>query len=90
MRAAAGGTLTAMPYPGEAAVAGQLIALVIPSAAGPGRGRSNRQGGGRPLPLAGPLSVPLGMVDGMSRIDASGRLTSQAISQVLDWRPGGG
>jgi bifunctional DNA-binding transcriptional regulator/antitoxin component of YhaV-PrlF toxin-antitoxin module len=24
----------------------------------------------------------------MSRIDASGRLTSQAISQVLDWRPG--
>jgi hypothetical protein len=24
----------------------------------------------------------------MSRIDASGRLVSQAISQVLDWRPG--
>jgi hypothetical protein len=27
-------------------------------------------------------------VYGMSRIDASGRLTSQAISHVLNWQPG--
>jgi len=38
--------------------------------------------------LADPLAVPADTVYGMSRIDASGRLISQAISQVLDWRPG--
>jgi AbrB family looped-hinge helix DNA binding protein len=40
------------------------------------------------MPLAGPLSVLLDAVYGMSRIDASGRLTSQAVSHVLDWQPG--
>ena len=66
----------------------QLIAPVIPSAAGRVRGRQGRTGGGRPLPLAGPLAVPLDAVYGMSRIDASGRLTSRAISHVLNWQPG--
>jgi bifunctional DNA-binding transcriptional regulator/antitoxin component of YhaV-PrlF toxin-antitoxin module len=69
-------------------VTDQLIAPVIPPAAGPARGRAAQAGGGRPLPLAGPLAGPGGTVYGMCRIDASGRLTSQAISHVLDWRPG--
>jgi hypothetical protein len=66
----------------------QLIAPVIPPAAGAARGRPGRAGTGRPLPLASSLAVPLDAVYGMSRIDASGRLTSQAISHVLNWRPG--
>jgi hypothetical protein len=38
-------------------------------------------------PAAGrPLSVPPDAVCGMSRIDASGRLTSQAVSHVLNWQ----
>jgi hypothetical protein len=45
-------------------VTDQLIAPVIPPAAGPPG------------------------VYGMRRIDASGRLTSQAISHILNWRPG--
>ena len=56
----------------EPAVTDQLIAPVIPPANGPARGRSGRAGAGRPLPLAGPLPVPLDAVYGMSRIDASG------------------
>jgi hypothetical protein len=67
----------------------QLIAPVIPPANGPARGRSGRAGGGRPLPLAAPLAIPRDAVYGMSRIDASGRLTSQAISHVLNWQPVG-
>jgi bifunctional DNA-binding transcriptional regulator/antitoxin component of YhaV-PrlF toxin-antitoxin module len=82
------GTLVSPPPSEKRAVADQLIAPLIPSAAGLVRGRPGRAGGGRPLPLAGPLAIPLDAVYGMSRIDASGRLTSQAISQVLDWRPG--
>jgi hypothetical protein len=81
-------TLVPLPPSGEAAAADQLIAPVIPPAAGPAHSRSGRAGGGRPLPLAGPLTIPLDAVYGMSQIDASGRLTSQAISQVLNWRPG--
>jgi bifunctional DNA-binding transcriptional regulator/antitoxin component of YhaV-PrlF toxin-antitoxin module len=66
----------------------QLIAPVIPPGPGPARGRPGRAGVARPLPLAGPLAVPLDAVYGMCRIDASGRLTSQAISHVLNWQPG--
>ena len=66
----------------------QLIAPVIPSAVGRVRSGPGRAGGGRPLPLAGPLAIPLDAVYGMSRIDASGRLTSQAVSHVLNWQPG--
>jgi len=45
----------------------------------------------RPLPMAGPaaaLSVPSGVVYGIGRIDASGRVTDQAITSVLGWREG--
>jgi hypothetical protein len=66
----------------------QLIAPVIPPAPGLAHGRPGRAGAGRPLPLAGPLAVPLDAVYGMSRIDASGRLTSQVIRHVLNWQPG--
>ena len=66
----------------------QLIAPVIPPAAGRVRSGPGRAGGGRPLPLAGSLAVPLDAVYGMSRIDASGRLASQVISHVLNWQPG--
>jgi hypothetical protein len=45
----------------------------------------------RPLPMAGPaaaLSVPAGVVYGTGRIDASGRVTDQAISCALGCREG--
>jgi hypothetical protein len=45
----------------------------------------------RPLPMASPaaaLSVPAGVVYGTGRIDASGRVTDQAISCALGWREG--
>jgi hypothetical protein len=61
-------------------VTDQLIAPVIPPAVGRVRGGPGRAGGGRPLPLAGSLACPLDAVYGVSRIDASGRLTSQAVS----------
>jgi hypothetical protein len=66
----------------------QLIAPVIPSAADRVRSGPGRAGGGRPLPLAGPLTIPLDAVYGTSRIDASGRLASQVVSHVLNWQPG--
>ena len=66
----------------------QLIAPVIPSAAGRVRSGPGRAGGGRPLPLAGSLAFPLDAVYGMSRIDAYGRLMSQAVSHVLNWQAG--
>jgi bifunctional DNA-binding transcriptional regulator/antitoxin component of YhaV-PrlF toxin-antitoxin module len=66
----------------------QLIAPVIPPVADRVRSGPGRAGGGRPLPLAGSLAIPLDAVYGMSRIDASGQLTSQAISHVLNWQPG--
>ena len=66
----------------------QLIAPVIPPAPGLARGRPGWAGAGRRLPLADPLAVPLDAVYGMSRIDASGRLTSQVIRHVLNWQPG--
>ena len=45
----------------------------------------------RPLPMAGPtaaLSVPAGVVYGIGRIDASGRVTDRAIACALGWREG--
>ena len=45
----------------------------------------------RPLPMAGPaaaLSVPADVVYGIGRIDASGRVTDQAIACALGWREG--
>jgi bifunctional DNA-binding transcriptional regulator/antitoxin component of YhaV-PrlF toxin-antitoxin module len=47
-----------------------------------------RRGSSRPLPLASPPAVPLDAFYGVSRIDASGRMTGQVITEVLGWRPG--
>ena len=64
------------------------VAPVIPS---PGRltGVSHvRPGAVRPLPMAGPadaLAVPEDVVYGTGRIDASGRVTDQAVSCALGW-----
>jgi AbrB family looped-hinge helix DNA binding protein len=81
--------------PGEAAVAGGLIAPVIPSAIRParhGRGAPGRPGAVSPLPLA---SMPPGspeaaedVVYGIGRIDSSGRVADRAVTSVLGWRAG--
>jgi hypothetical protein len=71
--------------------AAQPIAPVIPS---PGRVADMprvRPDAVRPLPMAGPaaaLSVPADVLYGTGRIDASGRVTDQAISCALGWREG--
>jgi hypothetical protein len=72
-------------------VTARPIAPVIPS---PGRLAGTprvRPAAVRPLPLAGPaaaLSVPAGVVYGTGRIDASGRVTDQAVTCALGWRDG--
>jgi hypothetical protein len=72
-------------------VTAEPIAPVIPSpgrVAGPSRVAPPAV---RPLPMAGPaaaLSVPAGVVYGTGRIDASGRVTDQAVSCALGWREG--
>jgi len=73
-------------------VTAELIAPVIPS---PGRVAAGTPRVAppavRPLPMAGPaaaLSVPAGVVYGISRIDASGRVTDRAIACALGWREG--
>jgi hypothetical protein len=50
----------------------QLIAPVIPPAAGRVRGGPGRVGSGRPLPLAGSLAGPLDAVYGMGDQDQDG------------------
>jgi hypothetical protein len=45
----------------------------------------------RPLPMTGSaaaLSVPPDVVYGIGRIDASGRVTDQAIARALGWQEG--
>jgi len=75
----------------EAAVTAQPIAPVIPS---PGRLAGTprvRPAAVRPLSLAGPaaaLSAPAGVVYGTGRIDASGRVTDQAVTCAPRRRPG--
>jgi hypothetical protein len=72
-------------------VTAQPIAPVIPS---PGRLAGTprvRPAAVRPLPMAGSaaaLSVPADVVYGTGRIDASGRVTDQAVSCSLGWREG--
>jgi len=72
--------------------AAQPIAPVIPSPVRmAGIPRVALPAAVRPLPMAGPaaaLSVPSGVVYGIGRIDASGRVTDQAITSVLGWREG--
>ena len=71
--------------------AAQPIAPVIPS---PGRVAGTPRVAPpavRPLPMAGPaaaLSVPADVVYGTGRIDASGRVTDQAVTCALGWREG--
>jgi bifunctional DNA-binding transcriptional regulator/antitoxin component of YhaV-PrlF toxin-antitoxin module len=70
---------------------GQPILPVIPSPGRPAGTPRVRPGAVRPLPMAGPgaaLSVPLDVVYGTGRIDASGRVTDQAIARALGWREG--
>jgi bifunctional DNA-binding transcriptional regulator/antitoxin component of YhaV-PrlF toxin-antitoxin module len=72
-------------------VTGQPILPVIPSPGRPAGTPRVRPGAVRPLPMAGPaavLSVPLDVVYGTGRIDASGRVTDQAIACALGWREG--
>ena len=77
----------------------QLIAPVIPPATGPAHrrpgmpGRPGRPGrpGAFPLPLASPpptAQAPGGVIYGMGRIDASGRVADRAITSVLGWHGG--
>src|ERR1017187_3458652 len=71
--------------PGEAAMTDQLIAPVIPPAAGPAHRRPGMLGrpGASPLPLASPphtAQAPGGVIYGMGRIDASGRVADRAIT----------
>jgi bifunctional DNA-binding transcriptional regulator/antitoxin component of YhaV-PrlF toxin-antitoxin module len=63
---------------------------LIPPDASRGRGTPRRQGSSRPLPLplASSPTVPLDAVYGVSRIDASGRITAQVITEALGWRAG--
>jgi hypothetical protein len=73
-------------------VTAQPIAPVIPSPARvAGPPRAAPPAAVRPLPMAGPAaasSVPPGVVYGTGRIDASGRVTDQAIACVLGWQEG--
>jgi len=67
------------------------VTPVIPPSAGPGaRGRSGTSPA-RGLPVSVvPVapSVPVGVVYGFGRIDASGRVADRAIISVLGWQPG--
>jgi hypothetical protein len=72
-------------------VTAPLIAPVIPSPGRPAGTPHVRPTAVRPLPMAGPtaaLSVPPGVVYGTGRIDASGRVTDQAVTCALGWREG--
>lgn len=69
----------------------QPIAPVIPSPGRVARTPHVAPTAVRPLPMAGPaaaLSVPAGVVYGIGRIDASGRVTDRAIACALGWRDG--
>jgi hypothetical protein len=68
-----------------------LIAPVIPSAtrlAGRGHGRA---GAARRLPLASPpagTGIPVDVVYGTGRVDASGRVADRAVTRALGWGAG--
>jgi len=72
-------------------VTNSLIAPVIPSAARVSARARGVAGGVRRLPLAGPaagLRCPEGVVYGLGRIDASGRVADRAVIRALGWREG--
>lgn len=68
-----------------------LITPVIPSATRPaGRGQG-RTGTTRRLPLASPPAdpgIPAGVVYGIGRVDASGRVADRAVTRALGWGAG--
>jgi hypothetical protein len=73
------------------AVTAQPVAPVIPPSL-PRSGQGRRKAGpSRPLPLAGtgvPPAVPDGVVYGIGRIDASGRIADRAVTGAMGWRAG--
>jgi hypothetical protein len=70
-------------------VTAQPLAPVIPSSAVPAARRHALPGAGRPLPLARPVrSVPQGVVYGIARVDASGRICERAVITALGWASG--
>jgi hypothetical protein len=78
---------------GEPALTAGVVAPVIPSARRSARGRRGALGRPvSPLPLAGgPPGVPAipdGVVYGVGRIDASGRVADHTVTQALGWRGG--
>jgi hypothetical protein len=68
-------------------VTARPVAPVIPPAARPGSRRPGRLRAASPLPLASPPERP-GVVYGLGRIDASGRVAGRAIISALGWRGG--
>ena len=64
----------------------QPLAPVIPSSAVPASRQRARPAAARRLPLASPVPVPSapeGVVYGIARVDASGRICEQAIITAL-------
>jgi hypothetical protein len=69
----------------------QPLAPVIPSSGVPAARQRARSAAGRPLPLARPEpvpSAPAGVVYGIGRINASGRIADRAVTSALGWRGG--
>jgi hypothetical protein len=72
-------------------VTAQPLAPVIPSSGFPASRQRARSAAARRLPLAAPAPVPLapeGVVYGIARIDASGRICERAIIAALGWAGG--
>jgi hypothetical protein len=72
-------------------VTAQPLAPVIPSSGVSAARQRARSAAGRPLPLAHPVPVPPapeGVVYGIGRIDASGRIADRAVTSALGWRGG--
>jgi hypothetical protein len=69
----------------------QPLAPVIPSFGVPAAGQRARAATARRLPLASPVpvpSTPVGVVYGIARVDASGRICERAIISALGWAGG--
>ena len=67
------------------------LAPVIPSSAVPASRQRARSAAARRLPLAGPVPVPSapeGVVYGIARVDASGRVCERAVITALGWAGG--
>ena len=69
---------------------GQVIAAVVPSSTAAGSRVSvpGRAGATSPLPLLIPPTPPAGVVYGMGRLDASGRVADRSVIRALSWLPG--